>query len=97
MRLVREMAATPSVVQENEVVTACRLATKRTGSGHLDFESIVLRIAKTIEPDTRKLMVWYQDTPIMVMDALTAERLVHLGRGREVIAFLNGIRVGVGL
>ncbi len=95
MRLARKIVITQRARQENEVIAAGRFATRRPGYNHSDFEYIVLHIARAIEPDTEKLMAWYRGTPIMSIDALTAEKLVHLGRGNEVIAFLDCIRTGV--
>jgi hypothetical protein len=95
MRLARETITHQGALQENEVTTVNRFEIRRYESTYFDFECIVLGIAKTIEPDTEKLMDWYRNTPIMEIDALTAERLVLRGRGNEVITFLNSILVGV--
>lgn len=96
MRPTREVHISRRVVQGNEVVVPSLIASGRSGVNRLDFESTVLRIAGMIEPDAARLLAWYRETPIADIDALTAERLVRLGRGREVVAFLNSIKAGAG-
>jgi hypothetical protein len=93
MRISPEIAINQGALQETEMTATSRRANRQCESKYFDFECTVLGIAKTIEPDIEKLMAWYRAAPIMDLDALTAERLVHLGRGNEVIAFLESIQV----
>ena len=94
MRSTREVNISQREVLGTELVVSGLVASGRFGANRLDFEGTVLRIAGMIEPDAERLLAWYRDTPIADIDALTAERLVHIGRGREVIAFLCSIQAG---
>lgn len=57
----------------------------------------VLREASRIEPDEAARIAWYRDEPIHALDRHTAETLVTMGRYEEVLAFLRGVRIDLGL
>ncbi|UPG90985.1 hypothetical protein L2Y96_04185 [Luteibacter aegosomaticola] len=57
----------------------------------------VLREASRIEPDEAARIAWYRDEPIVALDRHTAETLVTMGRYVEVLAFLRGVRMDLGL
>jgi len=54
----------------------------------------VLRSAAAIERDQREVLLWYRHTKIAELGWLTAQRLLTLGRSKEVIAFLQSARDG---
>lgn len=57
----------------------------------------VLREAARVEPDESARIAWYRNDPIAVLDLLTAEKLVAFGRYEEVLSFLRGVKVDLGL
>jgi len=57
----------------------------------------VLREAARVEPDEARRIAWYRDDPIEHLDLQTAEVLVESGRYEEVLAFLRGVKVDLGL
>jgi hypothetical protein len=57
----------------------------------------VLREAARVEPNEAARIAWYRDDPIAVLDLLTAESLVASGRYEEVLAFLRGVKLDLGL
>lgn len=57
----------------------------------------VLREAARVEPDESRRIAWYRNDPIEHLDLQTAEVLVACGRYAEVLAFLRGVKVDLGL
>ena len=57
----------------------------------------VLREAARVEPDEAARVAWYRDDPIVDLDRQTAEALVASGRYEEVLAFLRGVKIDLGL
>ncbi|SEP09651.1 hypothetical protein SAMN02800692_3632 [Luteibacter sp. UNC138MFCol5.1] len=57
----------------------------------------VLREAARVEPDEAARIAWYRDDPIATLGMRTAEALVALGRYEEVLAFLRGVKLDMGL
>jgi hypothetical protein len=56
----------------------------------------VLREAAGIEPDEDRRIAWYRHDPIAPLDMQTAESLVSMGRYRDVLDFLQGVRTDLG-
>lgn len=57
----------------------------------------VLREAARVEPDESARISWYRDDPIVDLGLETAEALVACGRYEEVLAFLRGVKLDLGL
>ncbi|HVI55814.1 MAG TPA: hypothetical protein VM621_12295 [Luteibacter sp.] len=57
----------------------------------------VLREAARVEPDEGRRIAWYRNDPIERLGLQTAEVLVASGRYEEVLAFLRGVKVDLGL
>jgi hypothetical protein len=57
----------------------------------------VLREASRIEPDEAARIAWYRNEPIHALGRHTAEMLVAMGRYAEVLDFLRGIRLDLGM
>ncbi|QWT18841.1 hypothetical protein KPL74_13935 [Bacillus sp. NP157] len=57
----------------------------------------VLREASRIEPDEAARIAWYREEPIALLGRFTAETLVAMGRHAEVLEFLRGVRLDLGL
>ncbi|WP_052697660.1 hypothetical protein [Luteibacter yeojuensis] len=57
----------------------------------------VLREASRIEPDEATRIAWYRDEPIATLGRHTAESLVAMGRYLDVLDFLRGVRLDLGL
>jgi len=57
----------------------------------------VLREAARVEPNEAARIAWYRDDPICALDMRTAESLVASGRYEEVLAFLRGVKLDMGL
>lgn len=49
----------------------------------------IFHAAALIEPDPRKVMSWYCDTPIAQLNHMTAQELVAIGHANKVLAFLQ--------
>jgi hypothetical protein len=67
------------------------------GAGHKAHTWQVLREAARVEPNEAARIAWYRNDPIAVLDLLTAESLVASGRYEEVLAFLRGVKLDLGL
>jgi hypothetical protein len=57
----------------------------------------VLREAARVEPDEARRIAWYRNDPIEHLGLQTAEVLVASGRYEEVLAFLRGVKMDLGL
>lgn len=57
----------------------------------------VLQEAARVEPDEGRRIAWYRNDPIEKLDLQTAEVLVASGRYEEVLAFLRGVKIDLGL
>jgi hypothetical protein len=57
----------------------------------------VLREAARVEPDEAARIAWYRNDPIAGLGRETAESLVATGRYEEVLAFLRGVKLDMGL
>jgi hypothetical protein len=57
----------------------------------------VLREAARVEPDEAARIAWYRDDPIAGLNLQTAESLVAAGRYEDVLAFLRGVKLDLGL
>ena len=54
----------------------------------------VLRLAKGIDHDAKRVRDWYQTVRIRELDGKTAQELVQMGDADLVIGFLRSIRRG---